>query len=93
MGSESRSDELVVKDDDVDVVAVVLEVELPAMRPLFISARLRIARQRPCSSSYLTLSVMSATTTPGPRMAPMNLMVMLPVSWTREWQSVRWSTR
>ena len=81
------------------VVVVVEEVEEElAMRTVStrVSPSLRMARHRPSSSLYLTTALISATTMPGPRMAPMYFTVMFadvsPGS-TRLWQSVRLSTR
>ena len=91
------SKKLVVGVGTVVVVVEEDEDELD-MRTVSTSVlpSLRIARQRPSSSLYLTTALMSATTMPGPRIAPMYFTVMFadvsPGS-TRLWQSVLLSTK
>ena len=69
-------------------VEVVEEVEEESSESTMVPPSLRMARHRPFSSEYLSTALMSAMTTPGPRMAPMYLTVMLPSSATRLWQLV-----
>ena len=69
---------------------VVEEVEEESSESTIVPPSLRMARHRPFSSEYLSTALMSAMTTPGPRMAPMYLTVMLPSSATRLWQLVLW---
>ena len=67
---------------------VVEEVEEESSESTMVPPSLRMARHRPFSSEYLSTALMSAMTTPGPRMAPMYLTVMFPSSATRLWQLV-----
>ena len=80
------------------VVVVVPAVEEEELERRTVSTmelpRRMMARHLPSSSLYLTTALISATTMPGPRIAPMYLTVMLPVVLaTRLWQSVMLSTR
>ena len=69
-------------------VEVVEEVEEERSESTMVPPSLRMARHRPFSSEYFSTALMSAMTTPGPRMAPMYLTVMFPSSATRLWQLV-----